>query len=53
MTNVDGRLNELVNKFEKRNVKSKKKRGVEKFADDDGDPPFIDPHPDDEAKESA
>lgn len=53
MVNVDGRLNDLVNKFEKKNVKSKKKRGVEKFADDDGDPPFIDPHPDDEAKETA
>jgi hypothetical protein len=46
MVNVDGRLNDLVNKFEKRGVKTKKKRGVEKFADD-ADPPFLDPHPDD------
>lgn len=51
MTNVDGRLNDLVNKFEKKGVKSKKKRGVEKFESED--PPFLDPHPDEEKKESA
>lgn len=55
MVNTDGRLNDLVNKFEKKmkteGKKPKKKRGVEKFAESD-DPPFIDPHPDD-LEESA
>ena len=50
MVNVDGRLNDLINKFEKKDIKSKKKRGVEKF--EAVDPPFLDPHPDD-MKESA
>lgn len=42
--NVDGRLNDLIEKFEKRGKKPKKSKGVEKFAEEDN-PPFIDPHP--------
>lgn len=44
--NSDGRLNDLINKFEKRGKKSTKKKGVEKF--EEADPPFIDLHPSEE-----